>query len=133
MTTAGSGSDPAGAAERSRIGALRRALGRRVGNLAWVGRASAVGLCLSSIAFVAGFVFVLSSGGNLALATVPLLLRVVFALPYLVALFAFGTVAGAVSGWRQGYWSLAGRVHQTILAVIAVVFAWQLLVLGFLP
>lgn len=133
MTAAGSGSDPVGAAERSRIGALRRALGRRVGNLAWVGRASAVGLCLSSIAFVAGFVFVLSSGGNLALATVPLLLRVVFALPYLVALFAFGTVAGAVSGWRQGYWSLAGRVHQTILAVIAVVFAWQLLVLGFLP
>lgn len=133
MTAAGSGSDPVGAAERSRIGALKRALGRRVGNLAWVGRASAVGLCLSSIAFVAGFVFVLSSGGNLALATVPLLLRVVFALPYLVALFAFGTVAGAVSGWRQGYWSLAGRVHQTILAVIAVVFAWQLLVLGFLP
>jgi sulfite exporter TauE/SafE len=76
---------------------------------------------------------VLSSGGNPALATVPPLLRVVFALPYLVALFAFGTVAGAVSGWRQGYWSLAGRVHQTILAVIAVVFAWQLLVLGFLP
>jgi hypothetical protein len=133
VTTAGSGSDPAGAAERSRIGALRRVLGRRVGTLAWVGRASAVGLCLSSIAFVAGFVFVLSSGGNPALATVPPLLRVVFALPYLVALFAFGTVAGAVSGWRQGYWSLAGRVHQTILAVIAVVFAWQLLVLGFLP
>ena len=133
MTAAGSGSDPVGAAERSRIGALRRALGRRVGNLAWVGRASAVGLCLSSIAFVAGFVFVLSSGGNLALATVPLLLRVVFALPYLVALFAFGTVAGAVSGWRQGYWLLAGRLHQTILAVIAVLFVWQLLVLGFLP
>jgi hypothetical protein len=133
VTAAGSGSDPVGAAERSRIGVLKRALGRRVGNFAWVGRASAVGLCLSSIAFVAGFVFVLSSGGNLALATVPLLLRVVFALPYLVALFAFGTVAGAVSGWRQGYWSLAGRVHQTILAVIAVVFAWQLLVLGFLP
>ena len=102
MTAAGSGSDPVGAAERSRIGALRRALGRRVGNLAWVGRASAVGLCLSSIAFVAGFVFVLSSGGNLALATVPLLLRVVFALPSLVSLFAFGPVAGAVSGWRQG-------------------------------
>jgi hypothetical protein len=58
----------------------------------------AVGLCLSSIAFVAGFVFVLSSGGTLALTTVPLCLQLVFALPYLVTLFSFGTVAGAVSG-----------------------------------
>jgi hypothetical protein len=98
-----------------------------------VGRASAVGLCLSSIVFVAGFALVLSSGGNLALATVPLSFQVVLALPYLVALFAFGTVAGAVSGWRRGHWSFAGRLHQTILAVIAVLFVWQLLVLGFLP
>jgi hypothetical protein len=133
VTTAGSGSDPAGAVERSRIDALRRVLGRWVGNPALVGRASAVGLCLSSIVFVAGFALVLSSGGNLALATVPLSFQVVLALPYLVALFAFGTVAGAVSGWRRGYWSLAGRLHQTILAVIAVLFVWQLLVLGFLP
>jgi hypothetical protein len=133
VTTAGSGSDPAGTAAESRIGALQRALGRRVGNPAWIGRGAAVGLCLSSIAFVAGFALVLLSGGNLALATVPLSFQVVLALPYLVALFAFGTVAGAVSGWQRGYWSLAGRLHQTILAVIAVLFTWRLFVLGFLP
>lgn len=133
MTTSESVSDPVGTDEESRIGALGRALSRRVRNPAWVGRASAVGLCLSSIAFVAGFVFVLSSAGQLALITVPPLLQVVFALPYLVALFAFGTVAGAVSGWWRGHWSLAGRIHQTILAVLSVLFVWQLLALGFLP
>lgn len=110
----------------------RRALGRRFGNPAWLGRASAVGLCLTSIAFVAGFVFVLSSGGQLALITMPLSLQVIFALPYLVAVFAAGTVAGAISGWRQRHWSLAGRIHQTILAVLAMVFLWQLVTLGLL-
>lgn len=133
MTASESGPDPAGSTEESRIGALGRALGRRVRSPAWVGRVSAVGLCLSSIAFVAGFVFVLSSGGQLALITVPPALRVVFALPYLVAVFAFGTVAGAVSGWRRGHWSVVERAHQTVLAVLALVFVWQLIVLGLLP
>lgn len=110
----------------------KHALRRRLRNPAWLGRASAVGLCLTSIAFVAGFVFVLSSGGQLALITKPLSLQIIFGLPYLVAVFAVGTVAGAVSGWRQRHWSLAGRIHQTILAVLAVVFLWQLVTLGLL-
>ena len=43
------------------------------------------------------------------------------------------TVVGAVAGWWCGYWSLAGRVHQTVLALLAVGFVWQLSALGFLP
>lgn len=112
---------------------LGRTLRGRVGDPAWLGRASAVALCLSSLGFVAGFLFVVSTGGQLALITMPLSLQVVFALPYLIALSAVGTVAGAVSGWRQGRWSLATRVHQTVLAVLAVLFVWQLFALGFLP
>jgi len=42
-------------------------------------------------------------------------------------------VVGAVAGWWCGYWSLAGRVHQTVLALLAVGFVWQLSALGFLP
>jgi len=116
-----------------RGGRLRTAIKRRVTEPAWLGRAAAVGLCVVSLVFVGGFLAVLGTGGQLALVRKPLPLRVVLVLPYLVAVLAAGTVVGAGLAWRRGYWSTVARVHQTVLAVLALGFVWQLIVLGFLP
>lgn len=108
-------------------------LGERVRNPAWLGRASAVGFCVTVLVFSGSFVFALTNLDQFALLIVPAWLQAVLALPYVAAVFALGTVAGAVSGWRHSRWSLAARIHQTVLAGLAVLFVWQLTVLGFLP
>lgn len=108
-------------------------LGQRVRNPAWLGRASAVGFCVTVLVFAGSFVFALMNLDQFALLIVPAWLQAVLALPYVVAVFALGTVAGAVSGWRHSHWSLAARIHQTVLAGLAILFVWQLTALGFLP
>ena len=113
---------------------LARGVGRRLAAPAWLFRAAAVALCVSSLAFVALLVGGFAIGGEqLAIVTEPLPLRLALWLPPFIAAFAAATVAGAVVAWYNGYWSLAGRIHQTILAVLGVLFAWQLSALGFLP
>lgn len=107
-------------------------LGQRVRDPAWLGRASAVGFCVTLLVFAGSFVFAFMNLDQFALLIVPAWLRVVLALPYVVAVFALGTVAGAVSGWRHSRWSLAVRIHQTVLAGLGLLFVWQLTVLGFL-
>lgn len=97
-------------------------------------RAAAVGLSVVGLGFagalVAGIVF---GGGQLAFVTMPLALGVAYRLPWAAVVFAAGTVAGAVLAWRHAYWSRWGRIHQTALALLGVLFVWQLTVLGFLP
>lgn len=99
----------------------------------WLARASAVGLCVVSLAFVALLVGSFVISGMLAIVTEPLPLRLAPLLTPVIAVFALGTLVGAVIAWREGYWSLAARIHQTILAILGVLFVWQLAAFGFLP
>lgn len=130
MTTPQSPSD-AGEATKERRTDIP--LGQRVRNPAWLGRGSAVGFCVTVLAFAGSLVFTLLNLDQFTLLIVPAWLQVVLALPYVVAAFALGTIAGAVSGWRHSRWSLTARIHQTVLAGLALLFVWQLTVLGFLP
>jgi hypothetical protein len=59
-------------------------------------------------------------------------MRVALALPPIVAVLALATAAGAVLAWRHRYWSLAARVHQTVLAALGLGFVWGLAALGLL-
>lgn len=129
MTTSQSPSD---SGEVKTEGRMNISLGQRVRDPAWLGRASAVGFCVTLLVFAGSFVFAFMNLDQFALLIVPAWLRVVLALPYVVAVFALGTVAGAVSGWRHSRWSLAVRIHQTVLAGLGLLFVWQLTVLGFL-
>lgn len=120
--------------ERERpFGADGPGLERRVRDPAWLARAASVGLCLASLGFVALVVAGFAIDGQLAIVTRPLPLRVATALPPLIAALALGTGTGTVAAWREGYWTRAARIHQTILAVFGLLFVWQLFVLGFLP
>jgi hypothetical protein len=105
---------------------------RRLTSPAWLARAAAVGLCALSIGFVGLFMLVLETRGDLTLITRPLSMQLALVFPYLIAVCALGTTAGALLGWRYRYWSLRVRVHQTVLAILGIVFSWQLSTLGFL-
>lgn len=118
--------------ERGDSSAIARGLKRRVSSPSWLARAAGVGLSSVSIGFVALFVIVLESAGQLALITRPLPMRLALALPYLIASLTLATTAGAVLAWRYRYWSLSARIHQTLLALLGVAFSWQLAVLGFI-
>jgi len=121
----------AGTADHS--GTLAPALRRRLGRPAWLARAAAVALCLVSLASVALIAVGFATGGQLAVITQPLPLRVGLAVVPVVAALAAGTAVGTLLAWYEGYWSRAARVHQTVLAVLGLVFVWQLFALGFLP
>jgi hypothetical protein len=107
-------------------------LKRRLTSPPWLARAAGVGLSGVSLGFVVLFAFVLGSGGELTLITRPLPMQVALALPSLVAAFTLGTTVGTLLAWRYRYWSLAARIHQTILALLGLAFTWQLWTLGFL-
>ena len=117
---------------RGRLGAVQRALAERVRSPAWLSRASGVGLCFSALGFVAALGFALAQGGQIALITRPLPMQVALALPWLVLAFAVATTLGVALAWWRRYWSLAARVHQTVLALLGLAFVWQLWTLGFL-
>ncbi|WP_318570937.1 hypothetical protein [Salinigranum marinum] len=50
------------------------------------------------------------------------------------------TLAGTISAvietgfaWRDGLWTRWGRVHYSVVTALALLFAWQLSLLGILP
>lgn len=105
---------------------------RRLTSASWLARAASVGLSSISIGFVVLFMFVLETGGDLTLFTRPLSMQIALTLPYLIAVLTLGTTAGALLAWWYRYWSLAVRIHQTVLALLGLAFCWQLSTLGFL-
>lgn len=104
----------------------------RVADPAWLARAAGVGLCVVSLGFVGLLVATVAAFGEVGLFADPLPKRVALALPPVVGVLAAATAVGAVLGWWKRYWSTWGRVHQTLLALLGVGFAWQLSTLGLL-
>lgn len=111
---------------------LRAATTRRLTSTAWLARAAGFGLSASSVGFVVALGVALSSGGRIALFTRPLPLRIALAVPYLVLAFAAGTTLGTVLAWWRGYWSIGGRIHQTVLTILGLALVWKLFELGLL-
>lgn len=53
-------------------------------------------------------------------------LRVLLALPLLIAVLTAIVLIFTLLAWKNGYWRLAGRVHYTLVTVAALIFIWQL-------
>jgi hypothetical protein len=49
-----------------------------------------------------------------------------FVLPWLAAALSVGLLGLAVWAWKARYWSLASRVHYTLIALAAAGFVWLL-------
>lgn len=75
------------------------------------------------LGFLAGFAVVMLSLGNGIAFGVPALLQAILALPLVAAGLALGMVAAAFRLWRERLLSLAGRVHYSLAAAMAVAFA----------
>jgi len=106
---------------------------RRLTSASWLARAAGVALSSVSIGFVVLFIFVLETSGELTLITRPLLMQIALTLPYLIGGLTLGTIVGAMLAWRYRYWSFTTCIHQTVLALLGLLFSWQLSTLGFLP
>ncbi len=98
----------------------------------WLFRAVSASLCIVSIAFVGLLTLGLALGGNRAVITQPPSLQIAQLLPPVIVLLTLLTGLSLPVAWVRGYWSAIARVHQTIMAVLGLVFVWQLRVLGFI-
>lgn len=115
----------------SAVTSLVDRLESRLRQPAWLARAAGVGLCIVSLGVTGLFLVGLGRHGELAFVTMPLALRASFALAPLAAVLALATAVGCVLAWSEGHWSRRARLHQTLLAVLGLAFAWQLIRLGF--
>jgi hypothetical protein len=116
--------------DRSEV--VTRAFKQRFSSPAWLARAAGSGLCIVSLGFIVALAVPVANQGAITLITKPFLVQVALFLPYLVLLFTVGTVVGTVVAWWGRYWSLAARIHQTILALLGLALVWQFTILGFL-
>lgn len=105
---------------------------RRLPSHAWVARVSGIMLSATAVIFCLSLLLLLDTGGELALITRPLSVHITLLLPYLIAVFAFGTAVSAPIAWKRSYWSRRVRFHQTLLAFLGLAFTWQLFKLGFI-
>lgn len=80
-----------------------------------------------SLLYLIGYALVLSASDPLELAYGdPPLLRVVEVLPFPIVVLALGALVLVVPVWIRRYWSVAGRVHYTVVALAGLGFVWFL-------
>jgi CubicO group peptidase (beta-lactamase class C family) len=88
--------------------------------------AGLTGAALLSI-FVAGIVLLVGAGTAASILTgLPLWFQVALGLPTIGAVGAVAMLAGGLLAWRERYWSVASRIHYTVLALSSLAFAWVL-------
>ena len=92
----------------------------------WVAGAGVAGLVVFVLAFVAASVAVVSMGRPTLFDRPPAWFEVVFVVPTLGALATAGAVAYVVRAWVREDWSLAARVHYSVVVAAAVVLYWLL-------
>lgn len=108
------------------------AVKHRLTSPSWLARFAGVSLNCIVVGFVGLLIFVLEIGGDLTLITRPLPMQIALVLPYFIGGLTFLTIVGALLAWRYRYWTLLARIHQTILALLGLMFCWQLSTLGLL-
>jgi hypothetical protein len=79
-------------------------------------RGLALALCVAFIAFVAVFTQYMNNEDQ------PILRILV----WVVAALALGVTFQAVIAWWKGWWSLAGRLHYTVIALAGLSVTWFL-------
>lgn len=87
-------------------------------------RGLAFGISALNVLFVLGVVWFLANDG-LEYA-IPPYLPVLLGLELVAAILTIGLVVLAILAWAHSYWSLAKRVHYTLVTLAAVAFIWFL-------
>ena len=106
---------PSGAALSRRLHLVQPGMARAA---RWL----AVALSLVCVVFMGGFL-ALISGVNIVYGLPPLLVAWLW-LPWLIVGLTIPVVVFALAAWWRGFWGLAGRLHYSLLAGMAVVGLW---------
>jgi CubicO group peptidase (beta-lactamase class C family) len=85
----------------------------------------AAAICTLDILFIIGIALVTANPFELVYG-IPPLLHVTLVLALLAVVMMVGLPVFTVLAWKDGYWSFLGRVHYTLLTVIALAFTWWL-------
>jgi hypothetical protein len=90
-------------------------------------------LCALNMLFLIGLGFIVSNPLNLRYGVSPTL-TALFALAFVIAALTVGVVISTILTWWGHFWSVGRRVHYTLVALAALLFAWELVywnLLGF--
>src|SRR5262249_11023015 len=90
-------------------------------------------LCALNMLFLIGLGLIVSNPLNLAYGVSPTL-TALFVLALVIAALTVGVIISTILAWWERFWSAGRRVHYTLVALAALLFAWELLywnLLGF--
>lgn len=115
---------------------MLRALRRPVPRAAWAARWLAALVATLHLAFLALLlIFIINTSTSqpyLLLFGLPPEAAPLFVVPWVAGTLSLGLALLAWPVWREGFWSLAGRIHYTLVTVAAFAFVWLLLDWGLL-
>jgi hypothetical protein len=85
-----------------------------------------------NLVFIAGFVLIMPTAMGAIYTEVPPDLVALLCIPLAAAALTAGSIACAVLAWKRRYWSIAGRLHYTLVTLAGVAFIlflnhWNLL------
>jgi len=113
-----------------------RALRRRAPRAAWLARWLAALVATLHLAFMALLLILIINTSNaqpyLLLFGLPPEAAPLFIVPWVAGALSLGLVLLAWPVWRERFWSLAGRIHYTLVTLAALGFVWLLLDWGLL-
>jgi hypothetical protein len=109
------------------VASLVRRLRRRQGRdprLARIARWLAMAVGILNLAFIVGFAATLTQGLSGGGPYPPSWFVALLVLPIVTAALSVVLLALAVLAWKNRYWSLAARLHYSLVTLAGVVFTW---------
>ena len=96
------------------ISLRKRAAGRHSPWQARLARGAALALCLAFFILLA---ICIQTQDDMSLPIIPIM-------AWLIAILSAGVTFMAIAAWWKGWWGLAGRLHYTVIALVALAFTW---------
>jgi CubicO group peptidase (beta-lactamase class C family) len=79
-------------------------------------------MSISSLVFILGFGFVFSKQETVF--GLPDWSKIIFVMPYFIALSAIGMSIFTVLAWKKRFWGIAGRIYYTVITFTSLSFVW---------
>jgi hypothetical protein len=94
--------------------------------LARTARWLAGGASMLNLLFIIGLVVLSAIAPTLLIYSIPSQLNVLLAIAIIATIIALGSAAFTALVWKNGYWSIAVRLHFSLVVIALLAFAWWL-------
>jgi hypothetical protein len=81
---------------------------------------------LLNLLFIIGLVVLSAIAPTQLIYSIPSQLNVLLAISIIATIIALGSAAFIALAWKDGYWSIAGRLHYSLVVIALLAFAWWL-------